>query len=63
MVLCENQSLLLFQNVATFIESHCVFLCYFLQYDEVLLICLLDDCYHYLVFMDPVNVVQSQNYL
>ena len=32
-----------------------VFLCYFLQYDEVLLISLLDGCYHYLVFMDPVN--------
>ena len=26
---------LLFQNAATFIENHCVFLCYFLQYDEV----------------------------
>ena len=33
-VSCENQSFfLLFQNVATFIESHYVFLCYFLQYD------------------------------
>ena len=55
-VLYENQSfLLLVCNVATFIEGHCVFVCYFLQYDEVLLICLLDGCYHYLVFMDLVN--------
>ena len=30
----ENQSFfLLFRNVAIFMESHCVFLCYFLQYD------------------------------
>ena len=44
---CENQSFfLLFQNVATFIESHCVFLCYFLQYDEAFLISLSDGCYH-----------------
>ena len=48
-VSCENQSFfLLFQNVASFIKSHCLFLCYFLQYDEVLLISLLDGCYHYL---------------
>ena len=46
---------LLFQNVPTFIESHFVSLCYFLPYDEVYLISLLDVCYHYLVFMDPVN--------
>ena len=32
-----------------------VFLRYFLQYDEVLLRSLLDGCYDYLVFMDPVN--------
>ena len=42
-------SSVLFRNVATFIESHCVFLCYFL------LSSLLEGCYHYLVFMDPVN--------
>ena len=30
----ENQSFsLLFRNVAIFIESHCIFLCYLLQYD------------------------------
>ena len=45
---------LLFWNVATFTESHCVFLCYFLQY-EVFLTSLFDGCYHYIVFMDPVN--------
>ena len=55
-VSCENQSFfLLFRNVATFIESYCVFLCYFLQCNEVFLISLLDGCYHCLVFMDPVN--------
>ena len=44
----ENQSFfLLFRNDATFIESHCGFLCYFLQYDEVFLISLLDGCYNY----------------
>ena len=33
-VSCENQSFfLLFRNVAIFIENHCVFLCYFLEYD------------------------------
>ena len=37
-VLCET-SLFLFQNVATFVESH-IFLCYFL------LSSLLDGCYH-----------------
>ena len=37
--LCKNQHFfLLFRNVATFIESHCVFLCYFLEYDKVFLI-------------------------
>ena len=51
-VLCENLSFfLLFQNVVTFIKS----LYYFLPYDEVLLCSLIDICYHYLVFMDPVN--------
>ena len=55
-VSCENQSFfLLFRNVATFIESRCVFLCYFLQYNEVYLISPLEGCYHYLVFMHPVN--------
>ena len=54
LVSCDNQSFfLLFRNAATFIESHCVFLCYFLQYDEVFLISLLEGCYHYLVFMHP----------
>ena len=56
LVLCEFQSfLLLFQNAATFIKSHQVFLCYFLQNNEVLLISFSDGCYHYLVFMVPVN--------
>ena len=56
LVLCESQScFLLFWNVATFIESHCIFLCYFFQYDEVFLISVLDGYYHYLFFMDPVN--------
>ena len=32
-----------------------VFFCYFLQYDDVFLIDLLDGCYHYLVLRDPVN--------
>ena len=42
---CENQHFfLLFRNLAAFIESHCVFLCYFLQYDEELLSSLLDSC-------------------
>ena len=36
-VSCENQSFFLSRNVANYIESHCVFLCYFLQYDEVFL--------------------------
>ena len=55
-VSCENQSFfLLFQNVATFIESHCIFLYFFLQYEKVFSISLLDGYYHYLVFMDPVN--------
>ena len=55
-VSCENQSFfLLFRNVVTFIKSHFVFLCYFLQYDEVFLSSLLDGCYHNIVFMDPVN--------
>ena len=64
MVLCENQSFfLLFRNVATFIESHCVFLCYFLQYDQVFLISFLDVCYHYLVLWIQSMLVQSQNYL
>ena len=56
LVLCKNQYFfLLFRIVATFIEIDCLFLCYFLQYYEVLLSSLLDSCYHYLVFMDPVN--------
>ena len=53
-VSCENQSFFLSRNVANFIESHFVFLCYFLQY-EGFFISFLDGCYHYLVFMDPVN--------
>ena len=55
-VSCENQSFFLFfQNVATFIKSHCIFLYFFFQYGKVFPISLLDGCYHYLVFMDPVN--------
>ena len=34
-VSCENKSsFLLFRNVATFIENHCVLLCYLLQYHD-----------------------------
>ena len=56
LILSEFQSfLLLLQNVTTFIKSHQFFLCYFLQHDEVFLISLLDSCYHYLVFIVPVN--------
>ena len=55
-VSCENQSFfILFWNVVTFIKSHFVFLCYFLQYDKVFLSSLLDSRYHNIVFMDPVN--------
>ena len=54
---------LLFRNVATFIESHCVSLCYFLQYDQVFLISILQGCYHYLVFMDPGSGCSKSNYL
>ena len=32
----------------------------FLQYDVVVLISLLDGCYHHLVFMDPVNGSKSK---
>ena len=62
---CENQSfLLLFRNVATFIEYRCVFLYYFLQYYEVFLISLLDVCYHYILSLWIQSmVVQSRNYL
>ena len=43
-VLCENHSFfLLFRNVTTFIKSHCVYLCYFLQYDELFLISFSDQ--------------------
>ena len=49
-VSCENQLFfLLFRNVAIFIESHCVFLLLFTVW------CILDGCYYYLLFMDPVN--------
>ena len=51
-VLCENHSFFLaFQIVVAFIKS----LYYFLPYDELVLCSLLDICYHYFVFMDPVN--------
>ena len=51
-VLCGNQSFfLLFWNVASVT---------FLQYDEVFLINLLDGCYDYQVFMDPVNRSKSK---
>ena len=63
-VLCEFQSfLLLFRNAANFIESHQVFLCYFLQHDEVFLISLLDGCYHYLVLMVLVNDCSKSKFL
>ena len=56
-VSCENQSFLKrMPPLSIFI----VFLCYVLQYDEVILINLLDVCYHYLVFMDPVNGSKSK---
>ena len=50
-VLCENQSFFFISKCF----HHCVFLCYFLQYDAVFLIRFLDGCYQYIVFMDPVN--------
>ena len=60
-VLCENQSFfLLFRNLVTFIKIHFVILYYFLLYLEVLLSNLFDVCYHYLVFMDPVNGCSKQ---
>ena len=63
-VLCENQSFfLLFWNVAIFIEIHCVFLCYFLQHDEVFFISLLAGCYHYLVFLDSINCYSKSKLL
>ena len=40
-----------------------VFFSYFLQYDEVFLISLLDICYHYLVFVDPVKGCSKSKYL
>ena len=54
-VLCENQSFSYYFEMLPPLSKVIVFFCYFLQYDEVFLISLLDGCYHYLVFMDPVN--------
>ena len=54
-VSCFMSFFLLFWNMATFMQSYCIFLSSFLQYDEVFLSSLLDGCYHYLVFMDPVS--------
>ena len=48
----KNGFSLLFWNVATFI-SHCVFVIF--QSDKVFLTSLLDSCYHWLVFVDPVS--------
>ena len=62
-VLCENHTFfLLFRNVTTFIESHCVYLCYFLQYDELFLISFSDQTVAttILFFWILSVVVQSQ---
>ena len=48
---------LIISKCATFIESSFVFLCYFL------LSSLLEGCYHYLVFMDPVNSYSTSKLL
>ena len=51
-VSCENQSFfLLFRNVVAVVKS----LHYFLPYDEELVCSLSDVCFHYFVFIDPVN--------
>ena len=45
LVSCENQSFfLLYQNMVTFIESHCIFHCFFFF-----------SIFQYLVYMDPVS--------
>ena len=49
--------------MATFIERHCIFLHFFLQYGEVFRSNLLEGCYHYLVFMDPVNCCSKSKLL
>ena len=57
-VSCENQSFfLLFRNVATFIESHSVFLCYFLQYDVFYTVAIT------ILFLWIQSMVFHQNYL
>ena len=50
---------LLFRNVATFIKSYFVFLCYFLQYDKLFLISLLDGCYHYKITCERINFIKT----
>ena len=61
-VLCENQYFILkmciLKNTSKYghlYRKTVCFLCYFIQYEEVFLSRLLESCYHYLVFMDPVN--------
>ena len=61
LVLCEFQSfLLLFQNAATFVKSHWVFLCYFLQPDEAFLISLQMVANTILFLWSQSMIVQSQ---
>ena len=45
-VSCESQSFLIISKCSHLYKKHCVFLCYFLKHDEVLLRSLLDCCYH-----------------
>ena len=54
-VLCENQSFFYYFKMWLPLLKVIKFFCFLLQHDEVFLISLLDGCYHYLVFMDPIN--------
>ena len=52
-LLKTNLFFVLFRNMATFIESHCIF-SFLLQYNEELLSRLLGGCHQDLAFLDPV---------
>ena len=54
-VSCETSLFSYYFEMWPTLSKVIVFLCYFLQYDEVFLTSLLDGCYHYLVFINPVN--------
>ena len=51
----KNKSFFLLFEMLPPLSKVIVFLCYFLQYDEIFLIRLLECCYHYLICLDPVN--------